>query len=1103
MRKALTFTAVLLLMGLVASAAFAREVNNGARPQQEMVLGETLQPSTSQKAMVDTTWFGNTVWNAGASRWQAVAGLNNRNNRWTFDSGVNGNLEGWWGYDLTKIPPPTRPLPTPDNADFRYTNDAIYAVYGTPATDLFPTATPADNGGIWCSKYEPEADELCYVAGQGYGTGWGHEAKKTFTYGGTGDVRITYRYWNNSEKAFDFTYLYLEFNGVRESVPRVTQTLALGSPTSKRTKTLTVAAASITPGTTGITAVFRFTSDSGWSDEDGVGFTTTYGGFCCYNFKYEDLGTPANTDEDTWEGGTPEGWTFVQPTGLGHFTGIRNVADLPPPETTCPCIGPVLQGNVLVQYDQSAGPGDPAHPDGQDAFAMSPYIDLDAAGVGASPVKFVLSDSYQALPLSNAVYYKVQLRQYPVLCEATGATIEAFVAPDPFITYTPNPTCFNEAIWEDFRTVSPDIDYCWIAIESLSLCSVSTNCVGAPGGNTTPWWDNMTLAVTGTPGAPAVASTEIRPFLQDIFAADGSLRPKSSCIMDNSGDAQFGTTASDADLEDTMYVTAAHVPNNGGVQVNLHFRYTKGPGTTAAHAFFTRYPTQNTWYEARCDSGRSGPVITEISDTWCSEYHESSAYFAGENADANEIIPDRLFTPGSKIEYYWSSNYVNTPGVRYYWPDVPAGELPLSVNTLPGMKVNVPGDTLWPCTLYINGDSRQPLTITSAFNQIEPALNLALGGTAGGTRLFDRYDDVLIGSNTNASFGRQVTGENGFTEIQSLGYRTIVGGYGFSETYTITDEDANLLSFWLTTTVGGANDNRQILYFSGDGLAVDMSSIAPPKPNATALLNNYFGAILQCNPYRVANCPTGSNADTTFCVQLQAATGAEPSFAFTGAPYRARGNGCPTERRFSVLQVNAGVASALQNLDYDDQDASGDKGTTHYASVTNDRAGAANGNYRTVFDGVGLSRYRRPVAANWDCSRDSLAIIDRLDDVITWGSGGASLAVDCRPGAVTGVDPGDHAGAPRANGLQVGPNPFNPLVKLNFAVATPGKVSLRIYDVRGALVSTLVDEFKTQGRYQALWTGMDDSGRKMASGVFWAKFSVGDSDITRQLVLLK
>jgi hypothetical protein len=1097
MKRFLILTAVLLMTAMVASAAFARPANIGARPAKEWMPsdGRQLQSSPSQKAMVDTTWFGNTSWNGVMSRWQANAGVNVRTNRWTFDSGVNGNLEGWWGFDVTKIPSPTRPLPTPDNSDFRWTTDAIYAVYGTVATDLFPTVTPADNGGIWCSKYEPEADELCYVAGQGYGTTWGHEARKTFPYAGGGDVRLIYKYFQNSERNYDYTYLYLEFDGVREALPRVTQTFTLGSPLSKRTKTLTITAGTI-PGTpTTITCVFRFTSDSGWSDEDGVGFTTIYGPFCCYNFNYADLSVGGVTDDDSFEAG-PEGWTFFQPQGIGHFTGIRALVDLPAIETACPCVGPIIQGNVLVQYDQTVGPGEAPHPDGQDGMAMSPYIDLLAAGVANAPIKYVVGDGYLSLPLNNAVYYKVWLRQFPVLCEATQTYTEQFKAPDPFITYAPNPTCYNDVVFEDFSTVSPDIDYCYIALESLMLCSTSTECTN-PINNTTPYWDNMCLMVTGTPGAPAVASTEIRPFLQDLFANDGSLRPRSTCLLDNSGDANFGTDDSDANLEDTMYVTSGA----DSIQVDLWFKYTKGPGTLTTNAFFTRYPLPNTWYSARCDSGRGS--AGEVQGTWCSEYHEDALYFAGENTEANEILPDKVFTPGSVIEYYWTANYMITPAIKFAWPNVPGLEQPLEVHLLPGMTINAPGDTLWPCTLYLQGDNRQPLTATSIYHQVESALNVAMGGSPAGPYLFDRYDDVLIGSNTNASFARQTTGENGLTEIQALGYRTIIGGYGFSETYTITNEDGNLLSFWLSTTAGGANDNRQLLYFAGDGLAVDMSSAL--KPNATTLLNNYFGALLVCNPYNDAGCPLASNPDTTFCVELNAAAGYDPGFAFTGAPYRARGNGCPTERRFSVLEPNAGVPSAKQNLHFFDQDLSGPKGTTQYASITNDRAGVANGNYRTVFDGVGLSRFKRPVAANYDCTRDSLAIIDRLRDVITWGFAGAGAQpISCRPTVLVGVDPGvDPMGMPKVNALSVGPNPFNPMVKLNFAVATPGRVSLRIYDVRGALVTTLVDENKVSGRYQAIWSGTDNAGRRMASGVFWAKYSVAGSDITRQLVLLK
>jgi hypothetical protein len=1075
-----------LIVSVLAPAAQARPTRTAERPA--MPFEPPAHAPAAAKAAADTFWFGGTHWDAAQARWEANVSTS-RTNRWTFDSGVDNNLEGWWGFDDTEIPLPTCPRPpvgTPDNSDFRWTHEHLYSLYGTPGTDLFPNAAPPDTGAIWCSKYEVEADELCYVGGQGHGSRWHHEATKTFAYGGSGDVRLTFKYFNTTEKNYDFTFLYLEFDGVRESLPRVTMTYTLGSPISKRTNTLTVSAASIPAGTTQITSVFRFTSDSGWSDEDGVGFTTVYGGFACYSFGYEDLGTPGNNDEDSFEE-SPEGWTFRQPAGVGSFVGIQNISNLPPPETTCPCTGTVLQGNVLTQCDAQG-----QHPDGQDAFAMSPLIDLDEAGLGGVPVKMVFGDAYIDQPLDNAVYFEVWLRQYPVLCEATGQFIEDFVSSGYAITIPLVNTCLDDVIFEDFSLTAADIDYCYIAIEVLSLCSVSTECMN-PGGNSTPWWDNMALVVTGTAGAPRVGATEIRPFLQDIFAADGSLRPKSTCVLDGSGDANFGTSVSDADLEDTMYVNAAGT----GVQVDLWFRYQKGPGTGSSNLFFSRYPAESTWYSARCDSGRSSAGETWY--TWCSEYHEASPYFSGENAEANEILPDRVFTPGSHIEYYWSANHLAAPGLKHCWPDVPSGDQPLSVDLLPGMWATATGDTMWPCTLYINGESRQPLRASSPYHMIEPALDLALAGAMGNPHPFDRYDDVLTGSNTNASFARQVTGDNGMTDLQSLGYWTIIGVYGSSKTYTISNEDGQLLSFWLSTTAGGANEHRQLLYFSGEGLAVDMSN--PLRPQATNLLNNYFGVQLACSPYREAGCPTGSVADTSFCVQLSPAAGADPDFVFSGSPYRAEGNGCPSRRRFSVLHVNAAVPTAKPNLDYVDQD--GPKGTTHYASVTNDRAGEGNGDYRTVFDGVGLSRFRRPAAAGWECTRDSLAIVDRLRDVVTWGFAQSPTPLSlCGPYQSIDVED-DPAAVPRVNSLTVSPNPFNPLVRLRYALAAPGKVTLRIFDVQGVLVKTLVDETKTTGRYEALWNGTDDGSRRMASGVFWARYEAPGSGIVKQLVLLK
>lgn len=459
----------------------------------------------------DVYWFGGTHWNPVDARWEANVGFD-RGNAWTFDSGVDGNREGWTGRDLTVVPPPTLPPGAPDNSDFRWVDQAKYELYGTPGTDLFPGT--GDDGAIWCGKFEQEADELCWAAGQGFGNLWAHEAKKTFAYGGTGDVRLTYTYFVNTEKSFDWMRLYLEFDGVREPQHRRAYSGTLGNSVSKRADAVTIGAASIPPGTSAITTVLRFTSDSGWSDEDGI-LQTTYSGFCCYSFHFEDLETPSNDDEDTFENGS-EGWTFVQKVPVGDFVDVTPLDALPEPAV--PCSGTVLQGNALTLFDRSAGPGDPLHPVKQKAMAVSPRIDLAAAGVGDYPTKFLVTDVYADLPVANGVYMAPRLRIYPYVCPATGELIEKDVAASPALIVTVGPVCADEKVLADFSAVAADIEHCYVELEVLELCSTSEGCT-TPGGNTTPWFDNVRLAVTQAPlavgpggeGLPAIPELVVRP----------------------------------------------------------------------------------------------------------------------------------------------------------------------------------------------------------------------------------------------------------------------------------------------------------------------------------------------------------------------------------------------------------------------------------------------------------------------------------------------------------------------------------------------------------------------------------------------------------------
>jgi hypothetical protein len=88
--------------------------------------------------------------------------------------------------------------------------------------------------------------------------------------------------------------------------------------------------------------------------------------------------------------------------------------------------------------------------------------------------------------------------------------------------------------------------------------------------------------------------------------------------------------------------------------------------------------------------------------------------------------------------------------------------------------------------------------------------------------------------------------------------------------------------------------------------------------------------------------------------------------------------------------------------------------------------------------------------------------------------------------------------------VQNHPNPFNPSTTISYDVATPGLVSLRIYDVSGRLVRTLVDEWKGVGRFDQLWDGTDNNGTTVTSGVYFYRMTApGYKSMTRKMLLLK
>jgi hypothetical protein len=83
------------------------------------------------------------------------------------------------------------------------------------------------------------------------------------------------------------------------------------------------------------------------------------------------------------------------------------------------------------------------------------------------------------------------------------------------------------------------------------------------------------------------------------------------------------------------------------------------------------------------------------------------------------------------------------------------------------------------------------------------------------------------------------------------------------------------------------------------------------------------------------------------------------------------------------------------------------------------------------------------------------------------------------------------------------PNPFNPSTTVEYSVAGASAVEIKIFNVRGQLIKTLVSGDKLPGRHRVTWDGKNDVGIRVASGVYFYRIRIGRFSHVKKLVLLK
>ena len=83
------------------------------------------------------------------------------------------------------------------------------------------------------------------------------------------------------------------------------------------------------------------------------------------------------------------------------------------------------------------------------------------------------------------------------------------------------------------------------------------------------------------------------------------------------------------------------------------------------------------------------------------------------------------------------------------------------------------------------------------------------------------------------------------------------------------------------------------------------------------------------------------------------------------------------------------------------------------------------------------------------------------------------------------------------------PNPFNPQTTINFQLSVDSKINLSIFNIKGEKVRTLVDVQLRAAYHTVDWNGKDESGKPVASGLYFYRMKTSDYQNMRKMILLK
>jgi hypothetical protein len=300
--------------------------------------------------------------------------------------------------------------------------------------------------------------------------------------------------------------------------------------------------------------------------------------------------------------------------------------------------------------------------------------------------------------------------------------------------------------------------------------------------------------------------------------------------------------------------------------------------------------------------------------------------------------------------------------------------------------------------------------------------------------------------------------------------------------------DQQKLETWIAGCTAG---NNRLLVLEGIGWA---SQIDVATTNGAAFLTNRGVDVLASDYAQQL-----ANNDLRRCARI---TSSRPADRFDDA--EVFGSGCPDDLSIDVFGAVANgeaVAHFVESFEdgADPVSCPDDAARPSWLAAVR-KTNATHTCEKSVAMSFAFAELY-PLNCQDQCLFDGYRINGENAELVLDLFGWAGMPINANP---IGIDPDP---APRfVNELyQAQPNPANPAATIRYTIAEKGHVALKIFDVNGRLVRTLVDGMAEPAAapFEVVWDGTNDAGQRVGSGVFFYQIDAPGFTSSKKLVILK